>query len=181
MKIQLKTPSVRLSTCLLLSLLAVYSHAQTPPTAGNDAARKPPQPAAHGPTLESAIEVAQAAVDACEDKDHQHVAASIVDSAGVLKVLLAADGASERGVLSSTNKAVTSLQFKTATSDLFKRQEIDKALAKQIADNPKLNGRPGGVLLQVHGEIIGAIGVGGGKTDEECALAAIDKIEARPK
>jgi uncharacterized protein GlcG (DUF336 family) len=166
---------------LIAGFIAVagLAQAQTPP-ANNDATRKTQQPAAHGPTLESALEVAQAAVEACEDKDNQHVAASVVDTAGVLKVLLAADGASERGVLSSTSKALTSLQFKAPTSELFKQQEVDKAFAKQLADNPKLNARPGGVLLRANGEIIGAIGVGGGKTDEECALTAVNKIEARP-
>ena len=163
---------------LFSASLTFGAEAQVPPT--NDAAKKPPQPAAHGPTLESAIEAATAAVDACSEKD-QHAGVSIVDSAGVLKVLLAADGTSERGVLSSTNKAITALNFKTATSELFKRQESDKDFAKQIAENPRFNARPGGVLLKVGDEIIGAIGVGGAKIDEECALAGIDKIEPRAK
>jgi uncharacterized protein GlcG (DUF336 family) len=84
-------------------------------------------------------------------------------------------------VLSSTNKAVTALHFKTATSQLFIQKETDKALAEKIAANSSFNVRPGGVLLKNGDEIIGAIGVGGAKIDEECALAGIDKIEARPK
>lgn len=155
---------------------ASFAHAAPPPA--NDAAKKPPQPAAHGPTLESSIE---AAIDACLDKNGQSSGVSVVDSAGVLKVLLASDGASERGVLSSTNKAVTALRFKAATSELFAKIGTDKELAAKIAANPNFNARPGGVLIKNGDEIIGAIGVGGAKTDEECALAGIDKFEARQK
>jgi uncharacterized protein GlcG (DUF336 family) len=163
-----------------LALLAVSVNALAADPALNDATKKPPVPAAHGPTLESAVEAATAAIEACLDKD-QKAGVSVVDAAGVLKVLLAADGASERGVLSSTNKAVTALHFKAATSQLFKQKETDQALADKIAANSNYNARPGGVLLKSGDEIIGAIGVGGAKIDEECALAGIDKIEARPK
>lgn len=170
--------SKHIATFLLIAS-ASLTHA-APPSA-NDAAKKPPQPAAHGPTLESSIEAAQAAIDACLDKGGQSSGVSVVDSAGVLKVLLASDGASERGVLSSTNKAVTALHFKAATSELFAKISTDKELAAKIAANPNFNARPGGVLIKNGDEIIGAIGVGGAKTDEECALAGIDKFEARPK
>jgi uncharacterized protein GlcG (DUF336 family) len=131
------------TAALALLTVSVNALAADPAPNHNDATKKPPVPAAHGPTLESAVEAATAAIEACLDKD-QKAGVSVVDSAGVVKVLLAADGASERGVLSSTNKAVT-------------------------------------VLLKNGDEIIGAIGVGGAKIDEECALAGNDKIEARPK
>jgi uncharacterized protein GlcG (DUF336 family) len=167
-------------SALALLTVSVNALAADPAPNHNDATKKPPVPAAHGPTLESSIEAATAAIEACLDKD-QKAGVSVVDSAGVLKVLLAADGASERGVLSSTNKAVTALHFKAATSQLFKQKENDKALAEKIAANSNFNPRPGGVLLKNGDEIIGAIGVGGAKIDEECALAGIDKIEARPK
>ena len=44
---------------LFLVVAASLTYAAPPPA--NDAAKKPPQPAAHGPTLESSIEAAQAA------------------------------------------------------------------------------------------------------------------------
>jgi uncharacterized protein GlcG (DUF336 family) len=161
---------------ILLALLANNVFAQEI----SDPAKRPPQPAAHGPSLESSIEAATAAVEACADKD-QHAGVSVVDSAGVLKVLLAADGTSERGVVSSTAKALTALHFKKSTSQLFTEQQTDKALAAKLAENSKFNPRPGGVLLKVGEEIIGAIGVGGAKIDEECALAGINKIEPLAK
>ena len=148
------------------------SHAPSP---------RPQVPAAKGPALELAIEAARIAIETCAGDGGQKIAVSVVDSAGVLKLLLAADGASPRGVTSSTNKAVTALNFKLATSQLGEQAKTDKNLADKIAADTSLNARPGGVLLKVNDEIIGAIGVGGGKTDEPCALKGIEKIQSRLK
>ncbi|MES2673687.1 MAG: heme-binding protein [Pseudomonadota bacterium] len=142
---------------------------------------QPRVPAAKGPALELAIEAARIAIDTCAADGGQTVAASVVDSAGVLKALLATDGTSPRGVTSSTNKAVTALKFKIPTSQLGEQAKTDKTLADKIAADTNLNARPGGVLLKVGDEIIGAIGVGGGKTDEPCALAGVQKIQSRLK
>src|ERR1700722_7645060 len=79
-----------------------------------------PSAAAPEPSLESALAAAQSALAACRLRRFA-VSVSVVDAAGVLKTLLAADGASARGVQSSTNKAVTALTFKSSTSDLNQR------------------------------------------------------------
>ncbi len=147
-----------------------------PPPPANTPARVP---AAKGPSLALAIEAAKVAVEACAADGAQTVAASVVDSAGVLKALLAADGTSPRGVSSSTIKAQTALQYKKSTSVLFEQAKTDKAFADAVAANPNINGRPGGILIKVGEEIIGAIGVGGGRTDEPCAIAGLQKIQAR--
>jgi uncharacterized protein GlcG (DUF336 family) len=130
--------------------------------------------------LALALEAAQAALAYCVSQD-QKGGVSVVDSAGGLRVLLAADGTSVRGVSSSTLKAQTAIKFKTATSNLFEQAKTDKELADNIAADPKLNGRPGGVLLKVGDEIIGAIGVGGARIDEPCALAGLAKVQSRLK
>lgn len=139
------------------------------------------QPVARGPSLALAFEAAQTAVAACAQKE-QKIAVSVVDSAGVLRVLLAADGASPRGVQSSTNKAQTAVAFKTSTAELAEQLKTDKALADKLAANSSFNGRAGGVLLKVGDDIVGAIGVGGARgseKDHDCALAGIEKIQAR--
>ncbi len=136
-------------------------------------------PAANGPALALAIEAAQVAIASCAADGGQKIAVSVVDSAGVLKALLAADGTSPRGVSSSTDKALTALHFKKSTSALTEQIKTDKTLADSIAATPTFNARPGGILIQVGGEIIGAIGVGGGKTDEPCASAGLNKVQAR--
>jgi uncharacterized protein GlcG (DUF336 family) len=138
-------------------------------------------PAAKGPSLELAVEAARIAIETCAAAGGQKIGASVVDSAGVLKVLLAADGTSPRGVTSSTAKAVTALNFKVATSQLTEQIKTDKELADKIAANTSFNARPGGVLLKVGDEIIGAVGVGGGRTDADCAIAGVQKIQDRLK
>ena len=157
----------------LLCTTTVVS-AQTAPAA-------PPAPPARGPALELALEAARTAVDSCTARQ-QKVAVSVVDSAGVLKAVLAADGASARGVASSTGKAVTALTFNQPTSALGEAIKTNKELADKVAANSAFNARAGGVLLTVAGTPIGAIGVGGARgseNDEACALAGVAKVAAR--
>ena len=166
-----------------LILLSLYSLSTVGFAAENPIANTTQVPAAKtsplAPSLELAIEAAKIAIETCAAEGGQKIGASVVDSAGVLKVLLAADGTSPRGVTSSTNKAVTALHFKKSTSALAEQIKTDKALADTIAATPSYNARPGGILIQVGTEIIGAIGVCGGKTDEPCALAGLNKIQNR--
>ena len=167
-----------IATRLALAALALppFAAAQTP-----TAPPPTPVPAARGPALEVAIEAARVAIATCTGLE-QKVGVSVVDSAGVLKVLLAADGTSPRGVQSSTNKAVTALVFKTATGELGERIKTDRELADKVAANTSYSSRAGGVLLKVNDEVIGAIGVGGAhgsEKDEACAVAGIQKIQGR--
>jgi uncharacterized protein GlcG (DUF336 family) len=156
------------------SSLVMCAFAQTP---------NAPVPPARGPAIELALEAARVALDTCKAKGF-NTGVSVVDSAGVLKVLLAADGTSPRGVQSGTNKAVTALTFKAATSQLAEQAKTDKDLADKIAANSNFNNRAGGVLLKVGDEIVGAIGVGGARgseNDEACAIAGLEKIQSRLK
>jgi uncharacterized protein GlcG (DUF336 family) len=144
-------------------------------------AQQQPAPAARGPSLEVALDAAQKALKTCKGLD-QKIGVTIVDSAGVLKVVLASDGASTRGVASSTNKALTALAFGAATSELGEKIKTDPALAEKFAANANYNSRAGGILLKSGGEIIGAIGVGGAKgseKDEACAIAGLQKVKSR--
>jgi uncharacterized protein GlcG (DUF336 family) len=161
------------SLTALLIAAAAPAMAQTPPA--------PPPPPARGPALELALEAARTALDTCTARQ-QKVSVSVVDSAGVLKALLASDGAHARGVASSTSKALTAITFKSATSKLGEQAKADKDLADKIAANPGFNARGGGVTIAVGDTIIGAIGVGGARgsdVDEACALAGIAKVQSR--
>ena len=156
--------------------LSTGASAQTPPPT-----TAPPAPAARGPSLDLALQAARIALDTCTAKGF-NVGVSVIDSGGVLKVLLANDGTSPRGVQSSTNKATTALNFKAATSHLGEQLKTDKTLADQVAANTNFNVRAGGVLLKVNNEVVGAIGVGGARgseNDEACALAGIEAIQTR--
>lgn len=157
---------------------ATYSQLGQPLVAS--AANQPPAPAAPGPSLELSLEAAQLAIKTCRGLD-QNVGVTIVDSAGIPKVVLATDGASSRGVQSSTNKALTALAFKLATSALGEKIKTDSDLAARVAANPTYNKNAGGLLISHGADIIGAVGVGGAKgseKDEACAKAALDKLWA---
>jgi len=170
--------------CLLAAAAGLYTASAgaqigTPSAAAS--AAPTPVPAARGPALDLALEAARVAVDTCSARQ-QKIGVSVVDSAGVLKVLLTTDGALPRGVQSSTNKAVTALTFKTASSQLGEQAKTNKELADKIAANPAFNSRAGGVLIKVGSEVIGAIGVGGARgseVDEACAVAGLEKVQGR--
>lgn len=171
-----------LTLCGLFGLATEFqaASAQTQAPAGSPG---PPPPAARGPALAVSIEMAQDAITACAANGYK-VAVSVVDSAGVLKVLLAGDGAHARGVESSTKKATTALALKMPTSEAAEKAKTDQTLAAKLTADTSLFARPGGLLLKVGDEVIGAIGVGGapgGEKDEACAKDAIEKTKGQLK
>lgn len=130
-----------------------------------------------------ATKAVQAAVDFCK-KDGYRVSASVVDRAGVLRAMMRFDGAGPHTVESSRKKAFTSATLKRPTSDL----------ADMIAKNPALQGLRdmdqnvlmlgGGLPIEMNGEMVGAIGVGGAPgthLDDACAQAGLDAIGAASK
>jgi uncharacterized protein GlcG (DUF336 family) len=140
-------------------------------------------PAARGPQTALALEAAQTAISTCTANGY-HAAASVVDSAGVLKVLLAADGTRKLAVEASTKKAETANALKAATSSVLEQMKTDNALVAKVSADPTLFVRAGGIPLMVGSDVIGAIGVGGapgGEKDEACAKAGVEKVQARLK
>jgi uncharacterized protein GlcG (DUF336 family) len=147
------------------------------------------QPPARGPEMALALEAAQAAVAACAT-DGVKAATSVVDSAGVLRLLLTADGASNDQIEISRKKAVTAVVLKTVTSEVADKMEKDQAFKAKIEADKTLFPRPGGLPLMVGNDVIGAIGVSGasrlngvpgGVRDEACANAGLEKIKAKLK
>jgi uncharacterized protein GlcG (DUF336 family) len=130
---------------------------------------------AEAPPLDRALTAARAALESCAAKEQQ-VAITIIDADGVTKLVLAADGATPRGVVSSGNKARTALAFAAPTSRLGEQVKSDAALAEKVAANAEFNVRAGGLLLvSAKGDQLGAVGVGGAhgsEKDEECAQVA---------
>ena len=147
------------------------------------------QPPSRGSEMPLALEAAQAALAACAANGVK-AAASIVDSAGGLRVLLTADGAAQEEVEISRKKASTAVALKEVTSEVADRMEKDQAFKAKIDADKSLFPRPGGVPLMVGDEMIGAIGVSGasrlngvpgGVRDEACAKAGLDKVRTRLK
>ena len=177
------TPTLKLlaavgaAAFLVLPALA-FAQAAGAPAGGPP--RAPPK-AARGPSLDLSLEAAQTAIATCKTNGYT-VASSVIDSAGVLKVLVASDGAAMNPVTSSTRKAEAALKYKKPTSDIENDVKTDAALAAAITADQTMMARAGALPLVVNGEVIGAIGVGGapgGDKDQACAKAGLDKIASR--
>lgn len=156
----------------LLSILAILPTtsvlAQTPP-------------AAKGPSADVALEAAMVAVNICKTNGYA-VAVSVADSAGVLKAMIAADGAHAMAVGSSQKKAVTAIAYNSNSADVEARAKADPAFAAKVAAQPTQFARAGAQLFVKDGVTLGAIGVGGapgGEKDDVCARAAVKAVADR--
>lgn len=147
------------------------------------------QPLERAPEMALALEAAQAALAACAS-DGVKAAASVVDSAGALRLLLTADGAASAQAEISRKKAATAVALKAVTSEIADKMEKDQAFKAKIEADKTLFPRPGGLPMMVGNDMIGAIGVSGasrlngvpgGVRDEACAKAGLEKVKARLK
>lgn len=133
--------------------------------------------------LNLAQRAAQAAIDACK-KDGYRVSASVVDRAGLLRAMGRADGAGPHTIDSSRKKAYTAVSLRRATSelaDLMSRMPSLQAL-RDMNDQILMLG--GGLPIEIGGDVVGGIGVGGAPgthLDDACAEAGLDAIGAVPK
>ena len=126
---------------------------------------------------------AQAALDFCK-KDGYRVSASVVDRAGVLRAMLRADGAGPHTVDSSRKKAYTAATLRRATSELAEMIAKQPALQALREMNESILMAGGGLPIEIAGEVVGAIGVGGAPgthLDDACAEAGLDAIGAASK
>lgn len=125
----------------------------------------------------------QAALDFCK-KDGYRVSASVVDRAGVLRAMMRADGAGPHTVDSSRKKAYTAASLRRATSDLADMIAKQPALQALREMNESILMVGGGLPIEIAGEVVGAIGVGGAPgthLDDACAEAGLDAIGAASK
>jgi uncharacterized protein GlcG (DUF336 family) len=125
----------------------------------------------------------QASLDACK-KDGYKVSASVVDRSGVLRAIARADGAGPHTVDSSRKKAYTAASLRRPTTELaelINKMQTLQAL-REINDQILMLG--GGLPIEIEGEVVGGIGVGGAPgahLDDACAQAGLDAIGAAPK
>jgi uncharacterized protein GlcG (DUF336 family) len=125
----------------------------------------------------------QASLDACK-KDGYRVSVSIVDRAGVLRAMSRADGAGPHTVDSSRKKAYTAASLRRPTTEmaeLINKVPTLQAL-REMNDQVLILG--GGLPIEIGGEVVGGIGVGGAPgahLDDACARAGLDAIGAAPK
>ena len=129
-------------------------------------------------SLELANQIAAAAVAACTTMGY-NVTAAVVDRGGSLRALQRADNAGPHSIASAQAKAYTSASTKTASLAVMEAAQKNPGSAN-VVHIPGLLLLGGGVPIKVGNEVIGAVGVGGapaGALDEQCAMAAVEKVK----
>jgi uncharacterized protein GlcG (DUF336 family) len=135
-----------------------------------------------------ANELVGEAVANCAQKGYA-VTAVVVDLDGVRQAVLRGNGAPIHTLDNAFYKA-----YSSASLTLARKEDSTKAVADRMSKNPpstvpqtplpNVTYAVGGVTVTVGGNAIGGIGVSGapgGNFDEECARAAIAKIQDRMK
>lgn len=131
-------------------------------------------------SLPLASQIAAEAVSACAANGYA-VSAAVVDRAGVVRALLRADNAGAHTIGASQQKAWTSASAKNTTLAMMEGSQKNPAAAN-LGDIPGFLLLGGGVPIKVGNETIGAVGVGGapgGHLDEQCAVAALEKVKGQ--
>ena len=103
----------------------------------------------------------------------------MVDRAGSVRAVQRADNAGPHTLAASQQKAFTSASAKNTTLAMMEGAQKNPGAAN-LVDIPGFLLLGGGVPVKVGNEVIGAVGVGGapgGHLDEQCALAALDKVK----
>jgi len=133
--------------------------------------------------LNLAGKAVQASLDACK-KDGYRVSVSVVDRAGVLRVMARADGAGPHTVESSRKKAYTAASLRRPTTELAELINKVPTLQALRDMNNDILMLGGGLPIEIGGDVVGGIGVGGAPgahLDDACAQAGLDAIGAAPK
>ena len=129
-------------------------------------------------SLELANQIAAAGVAACQANGYA-VADTVVDRAGTTRAVQRADNAGAHTVAASLQKAWTSASAKNTTLAMMEGAQKNPAAAN-LGNIPGVLLLGGGVPVKVGNEVIGAVGIGGapgGHLDEQCAMAALDKVK----
>ena len=104
------------------------------------------------------------------------IAVAVVDPAGVLIDFHAMQGVSEVGGTTAILKAKTAARWRRSTADVNRRLLTGVNRAPEwLGDFPQ----PGALPILVDGQVVGAVGVGGGMNDEPCARAGIEAVFGR--
>jgi len=105
----------------------------------------------------------------------------VVDADGVTIVALRGDGTGAHTLDSAHDKAYTAASFKNDTLALAERAKGEDSIAP-LSKLPHVMFFGGGVVIKLADETIGAIGAAGapgGKLDDGCARAGLEKIRDR--
>jgi uncharacterized protein GlcG (DUF336 family) len=126
--------------------------------------------------LTMASKAASAALEKCA-KEGYRVSVAVVDRAGVLRAQLRGDGAGPHTVDSSRKKAYTAASLQRPTSELAELIVRTPAVQAMSEMNENILMLGGGLPIEIGGETVGAIGVGGApgaQLDQDCAKSGVD-------
>lgn len=129
-------------------------------------------------SLDLANQIAAASVAACQEKGYA-VTATVVDRAATIRAIQRADNAGPHTLEASRAKAFTSASAKNTTLAMMESSQKNPGAAN-LVHIPGFLLLGGGVPIKSGNDVIGAVGVGGapaGNLDEQCALAALDKVK----
>ena len=141
------------------------------------------QTAAAGPqtVLSLSLEQAKAVLRAAEREAGRLRVPSfvvVVDVCGDVKASSRQDGNSRASLVLAPLKAQTALAFRTSTATLAQRTTDPVRAQSLLAAGFTLLG--GGVPLTARGQVVGAIGVGGGSPDQDVQIAEAGAAALRP-
>jgi uncharacterized protein GlcG (DUF336 family) len=122
-------------------------------------------------TLDAAMTVVAAAQRKAE-KIGVPMNIAVVDSGANLVAFVRMDGAWLGSGEIARNKAYTARAFDAPTKELAKlSQPGDPAYGLPFSTDHKIAVFPGGIPLKADGKVVGAVGVSGGKPDQDNAVA----------
>jgi uncharacterized protein GlcG (DUF336 family) len=127
-----------------------------------------------------AVEAANETVAACA-KQGYHETARVVDADGVIVATMRGDVVGAHSLASALDKAYTAASFRNDSLALAERAKGEDSIAP-LAKLPHVMFFGGGVVIKLGDETIGAIGAAGapgGKLDDACARAGLEKIRDR--
>jgi uncharacterized protein GlcG (DUF336 family) len=128
-------------------------------------------------TPETALKVAQVALESCRKQGYQ-VAVAVTDRGGLVQVLLRDRYAGPHTPDIAINKAWTAASFRQSTLDFGRETQAGKPMSG-IRNHPRVIAAGGGLPIEGGGSLFGAIGVSGapgGEADEACARAGIQAV-----
>ena len=133
--------------------------------------------------LASAFTAATAAMEKCK-ADGYRVSVAVVDRSGRVKTLLRGDGAGPHTLNSSRKKAFTAASMRRPTTEFAELITKMPALQGLRDMDPNILILGGGMPIEIAGEVVGGIGVGGAPgahLDDACAQAGLISIGATVK
>lgn len=99
------------------------------------------------------------------------IVATIVDSGGHLVAFARMDGVGYMANEVTRRKAVTAGNFRMPTQALAAVGDFDPIAGADIAKNPEICAVAGGMPIMRGGQCVGGLGIGGGRSQQDQAIA----------